>query len=170
MAASFIAAEAYGHGDVSKAARIRIDPAASYFVNGLRSTDPPRLAPRPIVSIAQVATVAPLNRTLPVLKRRSFKQQSEHYFLSKNRDSMILLWQSARCAKLPCRQPRSCHCTSCIRMECACMFQSCSPFAKAKHDGQHSSYESMNGIEGTCCPLCGTLIQWNIQMLDQHTR
>ncbi|CAJ0607618.1 unnamed protein product [Cylicocyclus nassatus] len=39
----------------------RIDPAASYFGNGLRSTDPPRLAPRPIVSSARVATVAPLN-------------------------------------------------------------------------------------------------------------
>ncbi|ETN78273.1 zinc finger, C2H2 type [Necator americanus] len=46
----------------------------------------------------------------------------------------------------------------------ACMFRFCSPFAKSKHDGQHSTYESVNGVEGTCCPLCGTLNQWNIQM------
>uniref|UniRef100_A0A7I5E9J3 C2H2-type domain-containing protein n=2 Tax=Trichostrongylidae TaxID=6315 RepID=A0A7I5E9J3_HAECO len=45
-----------------------------------------------------------------------------------------------------------------------CMFRFCSPFAKSKHDGQHSTYESVNGVEGTCCPLCGTLNQWNIQM------
>lgn len=45
-----------------------------------------------------------------------------------------------------------------------CMFRFCSPFAKSKHDGQHSSYESVNGVEGTCCPLCGTLNQWNIQV------
>ncbi|KAJ1373655.1 hypothetical protein KIN20_036124 [Parelaphostrongylus tenuis] len=45
-----------------------------------------------------------------------------------------------------------------------CMFRFCSPFAKTKHDGQHATYESVNGVEGTCCPLCGTLNQWNIQM------
>ncbi|KJH50352.1 zinc finger, C2H2 type [Dictyocaulus viviparus] len=45
-----------------------------------------------------------------------------------------------------------------------CMFRFCSPFAKTKHDGQHATYESINGVEGTCCPLCGTLNQWNIQM------
>lgn len=46
----------------------------------------------------------------------------------------------------------------------ACMFRFLSPFAKSKHEGQHSSYENVNGVEGTCCPLCGTLNQWNIQI------
>ncbi|CAJ0596915.1 unnamed protein product [Cylicocyclus nassatus] len=240
----------------------RIDPAASYFGNGLRSTDPPRLAPRPIVSSARVATVAPLNRALPVLKRRSVQSSNsdvitlgdeepgpsaakraplpvqrsrfhdptvakckvceapmpsaqimslhelhkngmkwfcldcasaqmdeveamKHYFTVHvkvaeqkcvERGQLFRpLHYELQCPFPKCREPLSTltnlriHINNKHRAETAysssaCMFRFCSPFAKAKHDGQHSSYESVNGVEGTCCPLCGTLNQWNIQM------
>ncbi|KAK6057121.1 zinc finger, C2H2 type [Cooperia oncophora] len=33
-----------------------------------------------------------------------------------------------------------------------------------KHRSETSYSSAVNGVEGTCCPLCGTLNQWNIQM------
>ncbi|VDL81117.1 unnamed protein product [Nippostrongylus brasiliensis] len=56
------------------------------------------------------------------------------------------------------------HRTETTYSSATCMFRFCTPFAKSLHDRQHTNYESINGVEGTCCPLCGTLNQWNIQV------
>ncbi|CAJ0599581.1 unnamed protein product [Cylicocyclus nassatus] len=69
-AASFITAEAYRNGGVSKRRSVQ-------------------------GSNSDVITLETKNQV---------HKQSEHYCLSKDLDSMILLWQSARCAKILCRQ------------------------------------------------------------------